>query len=681
MLVLAVLLTVGAMAAEKTVYIAASGNDANNGASYAQAVNTMERAYALIGEDDGKIVVCNYLNIGKDVVLPAHKGTITITASDGKHFFPLGKFAFAGGLTIGGATEFDRITLSSSGTSYLCAGGHDMTLGTKVETVGTIALYAGHNVTSAFTVESAGIPSDFTVTVLGGEYAFFRAGNRRVTGDAPFGDLSGNCTVNLVGGTFTATSGETNTNAACGMNSQSGTVTVNVSGATIAGDLFAVGRAGTNETKQMPAITGEITVNFLSGILYGKNVNENQDNTIAMNGKYTLNLIGGSLPHAESIQGSETATLNVSDALKNGGGYVVTTTKNPLFKGPDPWIIYHEGYYYMTVVRGVGIWCHKSATPEGLMLVDPVLIWVAPKDDQVNETNKHYSKEIWSSELHYISADEFGEEYEGWWLYFAADDGDNTNHRLFAVRALTEDPLGAYGSPVTGEVNIPAKIVVDNDETWAIGQSLLRANGKTYMTWTSETGRGTAEHKQDFRITALANPYTAIGERTVLKQAEYDWESHGYAYNEKTGVSYPKVVEGATAIYGDNGEVVITYSASGYWKRHYCLSTLTLKAGGDPMREEDWIKATEPIFQMQNGWYGTGHASFTVDALGNRWMAFHAYDVWACGDSNPRYTLMQPWTMNGTEVDMNGGPYAKDVTFPFVSHQFSVMPAVKGFAK
>lgn len=681
MLLLCALLTVGALAAEKTVYMSTAGDDANNGASYADTVKTIQRAYALIGDADGKIVVCNYMNIGKDVVLPKHAGKITISASDGKQYFQLGKIAFAGALTLGGDTTFDRIALSASGTAVLCAGGNDLTLGTKVVTTGDIALFGGYNVTAEHTVETASIANDYTITVLGGEYAYFRGGNRRAVGEAPFGMISGNCTINLVGGTFTATSSATNTNAASGMNEQSGSVTVNVSGSVLAGNLYAVGRAGTNATQQKPVITGAININFLSGMLYGTKLNENQDNTIEMQGKYALNLVGGNLPHVESIQGSSTATVQVSNALKNGGGYVVSTVKNPLFKGPDPWVIHHDGFYYLTVVRGVTIWCYKSATVDGLMLVEPVEIWTAPTGDAVNDSNRHYSKEIWSSELHYITAEEFGPEYEGWWLYFAADDGDNTNHRLFAVRALTDDPLGAYGSPITGEVNVPVKMVVDNDKVWAIGQSLLRANGKTYLTWTSETGRGTAEHKQDFRIVALANPYTPVGERTVLKQAEYDWESYGYAYNASTGVSYPKVVEGATAIYGDNGEVVITYSASGYWRPNYCLSTLTLKAGGDPMRAEDWIKATEPIFQMQNGWYGTGHASFTVDALGGRWMVFHAYDTPACGDSNPRYTLMQPWTMEGTTVEMNGGPYSKDVTFPFVSRQFSVAHAINGFAK
>jgi len=679
--VLCVLLMVGALAAEKTVYLASAGDDANNGTSYSDAVKTIDRAYALIGDDDGRIIVCSYYNVGANITLPKHGGKVTFTASDGKQYFPLGKLAFSGALTLSGDTAFDRVSLSASGTSFLCAGGNDLTLGSKVVTVGDIVLLGGYNVAATHTVADVSISDDYTITVLGGTYAYFRGGNRRTVGEAPFGMISGNCTLNLGNCIFTAKGTSQNGAAAAGMNEQSGSVTVNINGATIAGNLYAVGRAGTNATEQKPAITGAITINFNSGMLYGTRLDENQDNTIAYSGKYTLNLAGGSLPHVESIAGSDTAVLSVCDALKNGGGYVQSTVTNPLFKGPDPWVIHRDGYYYLTVVRGVSIYCYRAATVDALAYVEPKIIWTAPKGDYVNDTNRHYSAEIWSSELHYIEASEFGAEYEGWWLYFAADDGNNVNHRIFAVRALTDDPLGAYGSPVTREVNVPVKMVVDNDATWAIGQSLLRANGKTYLTWTSETGRGTAEHKQDFRISALANPYTPVGPCTVLKQAEYDWESHGYAYSAAKGISYPKVVEGATAVYGANGEVVITYSASGYWKPQYSLSTLTLKAGGDPMRAEDWIKATAPIFKTQNNWYGTGHASFTVDALGNRWMVFHAYDTWECGDSNPRYTLMQPWTMNGTSLDMNGGPYAKDVTFSFTSRQFSVMHAISGFAK
>ena len=90
-ILLCLLLCVSAFAADKTVYIAAAGDDACGGTSYTDAVKTVERAYALLGDADGKIVVCSYYNMGANVTLPKHGGKVTFTASDGKNYFQLDK--------------------------------------------------------------------------------------------------------------------------------------------------------------------------------------------------------------------------------------------------------------------------------------------------------------------------------------------------------------------------------------------------------------------------------------------------------------------------------------------------------------------------------------------------------------------------------------------------------------
>lgn len=677
-LALAVVFAVSVFAAEKTVYIAAGGDDANDGTSYKTPVKTLGKAYELIGSDDGKIIVCSYLNVGSDYKLPAHSGKVTFTATDGKYYFPLGKIAFAQSLTLSGETKFERVGFAASGASFLAAGGNNLTLGKNIEVTGDLVILAGYNVVATNTAEEVSLNNDFTITVLSGEYLYFRGGNRRASGDAPFGNMAGNITINLNGGSFDARDSATNLCAAAGMNNQTGNVTLNINGATLYGSLYAVGRGGTNETTRDPGISGDITINVNSGYLNGKNLNENQDNSIAFSGQYTLNLNGGNLQLIESIKGGDTAKLTIADSLKISGGTTTSTFKNPLRGGADPWVIYRDGFYYMTTVSGVTIYCYKSPTLDGLAYADAVAIWTAPTGNAVNSSSEMYSKEIWSPELHYIEADEFGAEYAGWWLYFAADDGENTNHRLYCVRALTDDAIGQYGSPITGVVNEPVKTTVYNDGEWAIGQSILRAYGTTYMTWTGERGRGTASHHQTLNIAKLINPYTIEGEGNVICVAEYDWETKGYAYNATTGASYPKVVEGATAVYGDNGEILIIYSASGYWTNYYCLATMILKDGADPLLKDSWIKATEPIFQHQNGVFGPGHAAYTTDAAGNRWMIYHAYLDF---NRTHRYVFIQPWTLTGTTVDMNGGPYSQNTLLTITNVQPDIMKAVSGFAK
>ncbi len=675
---LCTILSVSAFAAEKTVYIAAGGDDANDGTSYKTAVKTIEQAYKLIGEGDGKIVVCSYFNVGSAYTLPEHSGKITFTATDGKLYYPLGKIAFAQGLTLSGETVFERIGLAASGTSFLCAGGHNLTMGKNIEVTGSVVILAGFNVNGTDNIKDVSFDNDVTVNIYSGDYLYIRGGNRRVAGESPFGMISGDVTINIYGGSFTARDSSQNLSAASGMNEHSGNVTMNISGGSFYGSLFAVGRGGTNSTAQHPVITGNIDINVTGGTLNGKNLNENQDNSVAFSGQYTLNLAGGSLPLVESIKGGETAKLTVADSLKNGTGTVASSFKNPLRGGADPWVIYRDGYYYMTTVSGVSIYCYKSATLNGLAYADGVAIWTAPQGAEINNTNKMYSAEIWSPELHYIEANEFGEEYAGWWLYFSADDGENTNHRLYCVRALTDDACGEYGSPITKVVNEPVKTTVYQECEWAIGQSILRANGVTYMTWTGERGRGTAEHHQTLNIAKLINPYTIEGDGNVICVAEHAWETRGYAYNAQTGASYPKVVEGATAVYGDNGEIMIIYSASGYWTNYYCLATMVLKDNADPLLKDSWIKATEPVFQHQNGVFGPGHAAYTTDAAGNRWMIYHAYLDF---NRTNRYVFIQPWTLTGTTVDMNGGPYSQNTTLTIINTRSSITDAISGFAK
>ncbi len=678
MLALCTALCVSAFAAEKTVYIASSGDDANNGETYQTAVKTVKRAYEIIGSYDGRIVVCSYLNIGGGYELPEHNGTVTFTASDGKNYFPLGRLAFSTSLSLSGDTVFERIGLTASGAVFVAARGNNLTFGDNVATSGDIGIIGGYNAVEGDTVSDVSISNDYTISISSGDFMYVRGGNRRATGKAPFGMISGNVTINITGGTFKSRDNSNNLTAASGMCEHSGNVVMNISGGCFYGSVFAVSRGGTNDTAQKPKVTGDITINVSGGAINGKRLDENQDNSITLTGKYTLNLTGASFSSIESISGSATSILNIADGLENGTGTTVSEFQNPLRGGADPWVIYRDGYYYMTTVSGVSVYCYKSPTLDGLAFVEGVAIWTAPQGSEINSENKMYSAEIWSPELHYVEASEFGEEYAGWWLYFAADDGENTNHRLFTVRALTDDACGKYGSPITREVNIPAKMEVYYDGQWAIGQSLLRANGNTYLTWTGELDRGTANHHQTLNIAKLVNPYTIEGGGSVICVPDYKWETRGYAYNANTGVSYPKVVEGATAVYGDNGEIMIIYSASGYWTNYYCLATLTLKDGADPLKKDSWIKSEEPVFERQNDVYGPGHAAFTTDAVGNRWMIYHAYLDWK---RTTRYVFIQPWTLTGTTVDMNGGPYSQNTVFSIVNNNISLSDVIKGFGR
>ena len=264
-----------------------------------------------------------------------------------------------------------------------------------------------------------------------------------------------------------------------------------------------------------------------------------------------------------------------------------------------------------------------------------------------------WSKNLWSPEIHYFSEEEFP-NMSGWYLYIALDNGENVNHRMYVLKCEDKDtPFAPYGEPLTGERFVPKKIVSPTDESfnngWCCGQTILRHNGKIYCMWVDEVGRQTMDFHQRDRIALLENPYTAGNAGIIIKPTE-EWEMHGFGMY-KDGKIRPKVVEGGTAVYGDNGELYVIYSGSGYWTKYYALGQITLK--GDPLVYEDWDKIKEPLFSMSDTVFGCGHASFFKDAAGNRYIAYHAY--LSPDRTGGRYVFIEPYRIEDGKILIGDG--------------------------
>src|SRR5215472_12251935 len=98
------------------------------------------------------------------------------------------------------------------------------------------------------------------------------------------------------------------------------------------------------------------------------------------------------------------------------------TFTNPIFTSQDPWIVYVGGTYYFSESNCASATvCIKSSTTlTGLSSAPWVGVWNAPASGP-------NSGEVWAPELHYVNGK--------WYIYYAADDGDNNNHRLFVLQA------------------------------------------------------------------------------------------------------------------------------------------------------------------------------------------------------------------------------------------------------
>src|SRR5690348_13899352 len=135
---------------------------------------------------------------------------------------------------------------------------------------------------------------------------------------------------------------------------------------------------------------------------------------------------------------------------------------NPIIgNGQDPWCIYANGYYYLMQTDG-GLNIRKAPRltgSTGLGTVSPVNVLSVPGPN---------NQEIWAPELHYINGN--------WYIYFAADDGNDINHRIYVAEANTQDPMGPW--TLVGRLYDPGA------DFWAIDPTILqKADGSLYLIW------------------------------------------------------------------------------------------------------------------------------------------------------------------------------------------------------
>ncbi|MBQ4599649.1 MAG: family 43 glycosylhydrolase [Clostridia bacterium] len=317
----------------------------------------------------------------------------------------------------------------------------------------------------------------------------------------------------------------------------------------------------------------------------------------------------------------------------------------------DPWLFTDGEKYYLTQTGTSRIAVFASDTLDGLktptideniaytsyydgVVYDPTVIELFGEDAAINGT--------WSPEIHYISEEDFGAEYAGWYMFVALrkNTGDSSVVRMVVLKSTTDSPNGPYGHPISGTANCSQPLLQEDGsiyDVWGCGQSILRiAEGPykgIYATWVAEEGRGNSDNDGTFHqklmIAKLSNPFTLASDPAIITTPTQDWEYAG------ASSTYPRVVEGGTAVYGTNGEVFLTYSGSGYWS-DYGLGQLTW-TGGDPLLTSSWVKLpdtasedgalTNPIFTATTAddLRGAGHASFITDKDGNGFFCYHAY--------------------------------------------------------
>lgn len=303
--------------------------------------------------------------------------------------------------------------------------------------------------------------------------------------------------------------------------------------------------------------------------------------------------------------GTPTPTPPVTDTT--------TTFKNPLLPvGPDPWVVYQDGFYYVLHTTGGDVRIYKTKKMSLLGSSRYSGVWSPPSSGPA-------TRDIWAPELHRVN--------NRWYVYYAAVVAPNSQHRMYVLENEAADPLTGTWVP-KGELKLA-------DDKWAIDGTLLNLNGQLYFAW-SGWENAADNRKQNIYISKMKDPWTADGPRVLVSTPEYDWEKQGD----------PDVNEGPEFLTHDD-KVFLVYSASHCSTDAYALGMLTANATADLTNPASWTKSATPVFgpTATNGVYGVGHNGFftTTDGKEN-WILYHANPQAGQGCDDRRSPRMQRFT-------------------------------------
>ncbi len=300
------------------------------------------------------------------------------------------------------------------------------------------------------------------------------------------------------------------------------------------------------------------------------------------------------------------------------------TFTNPIGDGADPWVIYWNGYYYWSSSNGSACWVSKAQKLQDIARVTKINVWTPPQSTS-------YSRELWAPELHYVQGK--------WYIYVAADNGQNENHRMYVLEGTTQNPQDTFV--------FKAKLNAVTDR-WAIDGTMFERNdGKMYFIWSGWDS--TVNIRQNLYIAEMSNPWTISGERVLISSPEYPWEQLGGTPSINEG---PEVLE-------HNGDIFIIYSASGSWCDDYCLGQLKF-TGGTILDKNSWTKKSTAVFSKTATVFGPGHCSFVKSPDGTEdWIVYHAAKYSGAGWN--RNIRIQRFTWNSDGTPFFGTPVTEGI--------------------
>jgi GH43 family beta-xylosidase len=291
-----------------------------------------------------------------------------------------------------------------------------------------------------------------------------------------------------------------------------------------------------------------------------------------------------------------------------------------LYDGADPWVTRHGDCWFSCNARHDGtieVWKSSEFCQRGIGRQ----VWTPPR-------RGWNAQQVWAPELHNL----FGR----WYIYYAASDGKNANHRMGVLAARTADPQGPYddiGMLYTGD-----DIVGRTNNRWAIDGTPFQHRGQLYFLWSGWQDERDVQH---LYIAAMDDPTRIASNRQQLAPNDcHPWE------RVSEDPSSRGLHEGP-ALLRRHGKVNLIYSCSGSWEPTYKLGLLHMPIDADPMAPGVWTKHPAPIFRPTEDVFGIGHCSFTTDAAGRDVIFYHSKKNRRAGWDRRVHAHAFSWTAEG----------------------------------
>ena len=313
-----------------------------------------------------------------------------------------------------------------------------------------------------------------------------------------------------------------------------------------------------------------------------------------------------------------------------------TTFKNPiLISAADPWVYKNGNEYFVTFTTGDNITLIRTEKMSELKNGTKKIIWTPP-------TSGNNSKEIWAPELHKINGN--------WYLYYAASDGDNKNHKIWVLENTSLDPFQGIWID-KGELKLP-------DDKWAIDGTYIELNNEYYFAWSGWSGD--VNVSQNIYIATMESPFKVSSERTCILKPTESWETNN---------TNPLVTEGPQFLIKDN-KLFLFYSAGGCWTDGYSIGSIWMNTSKNPLDINSWSRSkNNPLFvsNTTGNTFGPGHNSFFKSLNGKEdWILYHANPQPGQGCSGSRSMRIQQftWDDNGFPIFGIPEPLNKELNIP-----------------